>query len=543
MIVHAKEILMALEMGTLLKDRFRLLRPLGEGGMGEVYLGEDERGGAAEGRPVAIKALRTELNEKHDLFLRRFREEIDILKRLNQPGVPAFVDAFEEGSRSFFVMEYVEGHSLESLLDLSPLGLRPDMVAEVGIQVLKILEALHGQSPPLIHRDIKPANMIIRKQDESVFLVDFGLAREFHTEAAARTLVGTVGYCPLEQLQGHPEPRSDLYALGATLFELLTGQIPKPLSIPPVRSVQPDVPEALAQLVDRSVSQKLEDRFPDAASMLKALEEVRRQIGPFSSRHAKKKTPSGDRADHLLNTWGKTQVQEVEVTGSWLSWESWKDWRPRKRLLPAALGILALCTMYCGYSYRGHLRYQKAQQGLVKDGLRNGSPGPGWVLADAGGLFPADGLGLGEPNRDWDSSLRSGVLFQSSEPRPTQTMSFRIQRQKGTPHLIVFCQPWGVLIKPARKNYELSLVKVDPKISLDRAPCTEIKGLQPVALSNLDWVEVRVSISGRSGQIYVDHRPKRKFAVNESWKSKRSGVILLNAMQQARCLVRDFQLR
>jgi serine/threonine protein kinase len=522
---------MPLEMGTLLKDRFRLLRPLGEGGMGEVYLGEDERGGVSEGRPVAIKALRTELNEKHELFLRRFQEEIEILRRLNEPGVPAFVDAFEEQSRSFFVMEYVEGHSLELLLDRSPLGLRPDMVTEVGIQVLKILEALHGQSPPLIHRDIKPANLIIRRQDDLVFLVDFGLAREFHEQAAARTLVGTVGYCPLEQLQGQPEPRSDLYALGATLFELLTGQIPKPLSIPPVRSVQPDVPEPLAQVVDQSVRQNLDERFPDAASMRQALEAARQQMTPSPARPKKKRSGS-DRADHLLTSWGRTEVGQDSQARSSPTQRRWQQ---------AGVALLLVSLVFCGVDYRGRQKYLSTQRDLVKDAFPSGSPGTGWELREALGLFPAKGLGLGDPSMK--SSLRSGAIFWSASDRTTQALSFRLQRLRGRPRLLVFCQPWGILLEPRSKNYELRLLRVTGAVTLESAPWQEFKACPPLNVGSFNSVSIRLTISGRSGQLQVANKVKRKFKAPEAWRGKRSGVVLLNAVKGTHCLVEGFQVR
>lgn len=526
----------ALQMGTLLKDRFRLLRPLGEGGMGEVYLGEDERGGLSEGRPVAIKALRTELNEKEALFARRFREEIEILRRLSEPGIPAFVDAFEEGDRSFFVMEYVEGHSLESLLDRSPLGLRPDMVAEVGSQVLKILEHLHSQTPPLIHRDIKPANMIIRKQDDLVFLVDFGLAREFHTSASARTLVGTVGYCPLEQLQGNPEPRSDLYAVGATLFELLTGQIPKPLSIPPVRTVQPDVPEKFARLVDRSVKQNVEERFQTAAEMREALEEVRQSMRPSPPKPQKKKTGS-DRADQLLTTWGRSMAEAAMLTNP----------IPKPRRWPQILAVLLILGLvYLGYNYRGRQRYLGEQRDLVKDALKHGRvPGSGWNIFEAHGLFPADGLGLGKPDRNWDRpNVRTGALFSSKEPRATKELIFKMRRLKGDPKVLAFSAPWGLLLDPGSKGgYELRVVRVAETISPSEIPISNYKSVPTTRLGNWNSIEIKLSLSGRTAQVVVDGKQRRKFSMADGWKGKKSGVMLLNGADNSRCVVTGFRLR
>ena len=399
--------------------------------------------------------------------------------------------------------------------------------------MLKILEALHSQTPPLIHRDIKPANLIIRRQDDLVFLVDFGLAREFHSQAGARTLVGTVGYCPLEQLQGQPEPRSDLYALGATLFELLTGQLPKPLNIPPVRSVQPDVPECLAQLVDQSVRPNLDERFPDALAMRQALEAVRTQMAPSPPRPKKKKTGS-DRAEHLLTSWGRTMAEQPTMAEN--------PWASRRRWQQVGAGLLLLSLVFGGVKYRGRQHYLSSQWDLVKDALSGGVPAPGWVLDEAVGLFPAKGLGLGEPNRDYDASVRSGAIFRS-ELHGTQVMHFRMQRLKGTPRLLVFCQPWGVILEPRSKNYELRVLRVPGAVSLDAAPWTDFKPCAPVNVGSFAKIDVRLSIAGRKGLLQINQVNKRKFTAPEAWRGKSTGVVLLNAVKGTRCVVEGFQLR
>jgi serine/threonine protein kinase len=533
---------MALETDSLLKDRFRILRPLGEGGMGEVYLGEDERGGMAEGRPVAIKSLRNDISgHEAALFRRRFREEVGILKRLKAQGIPAFVDAFEESDRSYLIMEYIEGHSLASLLEKSPAGLRPSMVAEVGIQVCRILQHLHSSSPALIHRDIKPSNIIIRAQDELVFLVDFGLAREFHEEGGARTLVGTVDYCPLEQLQGYPEPRSDLYSLGATMFELLTGQLPKPLNIPELNTVAPHLPVAIAEVVDRSVKSKLDERYPNAAAMLKALADCRRVLqpveAPISSLYS-----SPDRAEQIIQNWGRDRASgDRPISSSSLRLQRLREELGRRKPFLTALLILALFWVL--FHFWGQRQYMTEQSQLMLDALKDGVPGPGWRLDATAGLFPADGLGLGPPDSRWESGTRAGSTFvTTSSLHPITQMSFRVRRLKSSPRLLVYAEPWGVMLEPREGHYLARLLHVDKDFGLESGRYTDHDALPPLPFELPRSLGVSLKIEHGVGQMTIG-RNTRRFRTKGDWNSQACGVLLLNAVNRTRCLVEDWQVR
>lgn len=514
---------MSLEAGTLLRDRFRVLRPLGEGGMGEVYLGEDERGGVADSRPVAIKVLRSELGDpKSAEYQRRFREEIEILKRLNEVGVPDFVDAFQEGNRHFLIMEYVEGHSLAVLAQRSPNGLRPALVCEVGIQVCTILEHLHGQDPPLIHRDIKPANIIIRARDNSVFLVDFGLARELDAGGGARTLVGTVDYCPLEQLQGNPEPRSDLYALGATMFELLTGRVPKPLNIPPVFSIRPDLPPALCDVIDRSVRPDLDQRYEDAAALAAALRQALPQLGNTTA----PSIISDDPVEKLLHQWGPGVAPRRKTPS-----------RPNYRR--ALLLILLLVIMgYWANSYHDQQTYRSSQRELLQDAFPDGTPAAGWQVRQVQGLFPADGLGLGAPGSKSDA----GVLFESPFPQPVRLLSLHLRRLKGNPELLVYCQPWVLRLEPRERGAMLHLLHWQGEPSLD----TRLEGarevLEPVTVPDYRNLWLRLSISDKVGQLVVNRDKPVKFPNREAWLSHRCGIVMAGASKN-RCIIQEWHLR
>ena len=226
-----------LSAGAVFHEHYQIIRAIRSGGMGEVYRAIDKRTGLA----VAIKRMLVEAygdgaDESALYQASRFEEECKLLQNLRVPGVPAFVDSFLDGDRRVIVMEFIEGVDLEKQvmdqIGLAGADLPALQAVEYTIQVAKILEYLHAHRPrPIIHRDVKPANIIVRHQDNAIYLVDFGLAREVGGSASTKTAVGTVGYAPLEQYRGRPTTRTDQYSLGVTLHFMLSGQQPLPLQI------------------------------------------------------------------------------------------------------------------------------------------------------------------------------------------------------------------------------------------------------------------------------------------------------------------------
>lgn len=266
---------MPLALGTVVADRYELIRTIKSGGMGAVY---EVRDLAAPGPSLALKEmLEGFADDEEALVRRRFEEEARMLARLSHPGIPAISDFFFRDRFGCIVMEFIRGEDLEhELQDYLALTHRPfpaeSLVKDV-LEILDVLAYLHGQAPPVVHRDLKPANLIRDWETGRVRLVDFGLAR-FVREGGmtSQTLVGTLGYCPLEQMQGHSEPRSDLYALGATMHHLLSGKAPKFLDLPPLAEVAPFVDPGLCVLVDRAAAMEAGERFATAADMAAALQ-------------------------------------------------------------------------------------------------------------------------------------------------------------------------------------------------------------------------------------------------------------------------------
>jgi hypothetical protein len=255
------------EAGSVLQDRYEIEAPIGQGGMGAVYRARDRTNELV----VAVKQLRPDAGAgfENQEMLARFEGEWQLLRTLNHPRIPRMLDAFRVEQCGYYVMEFIEGKSLDQVLKgFKSNGRRfpEELLLQYSLQILDVLEYLHGLPKSLLHRDVKPQNIIVRDVDGELFLVDFGLAREGGS-ATTKTLVGTLGYAPLEQVKGHPEARSDLYALGATMWHMLVGEQPAPFDIPPLATVRNDVHPALAEVVDRACQDNVNRRYANARKM------------------------------------------------------------------------------------------------------------------------------------------------------------------------------------------------------------------------------------------------------------------------------------
>ena len=313
-----------LSAGALFHEHYQIVRAIRSGGMGEVYRAIDRRTGMA----VAIKRMLVEAygdgaDESALYQASRFEEECKLLQNLRVPGVPTFVDSFLDGDRRVIVMEFIEGVDLEKqVMDqvgLTGADLPIVQAVEYTIQVAKILEYLHAHRPrPIIHRDVKPANIIVRHQDNSIYLVDFGLAREVGGGASTKTAVGTVGYAPLEQYRGRPTTRTDQYSLGVTLHFMLSGQQPLPLQIEPLDKIKKDLPHELCWVVRKATQQEQEDRFDSVYEFRRELE----KLLPSLMQHQKNQDLH-DQAQDRLHLMGPTEelaqeerpTQRVKIEG------------------------------------------------------------------------------------------------------------------------------------------------------------------------------------------------------------------------------------
>lgn len=255
-----------LDPSTVLRNRYEILELVGQGGMGAVYRASDRR---LEGRVCAVKEIHPQLSDvssteiELEQLTEQFRTEASILARLDHPNLPKVSDYFANGSREYLVMDFVEGRDLSELLQEAQR--RNEFLPEADImlwtaQLLDALEYLHSQDPPVLHRDIKPSNIKVTPRGD-IKLVDFGLVKVLYQDDSRTVTVmhgrGTAAYTPLEQYGGDTtftDARSDIYSLGATLYHLLSGEIPVAAR---ERFLQPGVLASLREL-NPNVSPRLE---------------------------------------------------------------------------------------------------------------------------------------------------------------------------------------------------------------------------------------------------------------------------------------------
>ncbi|HMB91558.1 MAG TPA: serine/threonine-protein kinase [Rhodothermales bacterium] len=262
---------------------YRILEKIGEGGMGTVYKGVDQM----LERTVAVKVLRAELAREPSI-VERFRSEAITLARLNHPNVATLYSFLREGDDFFMVMEYVPGETLEDLLKKGPMP-----VPEAIPLFCQALDGIaHAHALGIIHRDLKPANVMLTPEGV-VKVMDFGIARVLGTARMTRTghLIGTIEYMAPEQVRGREtDARSDVYALGIVLYEMVTGQVPFEADSdfelmraqaedrpPPPRTVLPSVPTTVEKAILRALAKSPDARFQTVTDFRDALEESLQQ--------------------------------------------------------------------------------------------------------------------------------------------------------------------------------------------------------------------------------------------------------------------------
>jgi serine/threonine protein kinase len=267
---------------TILQGRYRILRQLGQGGMGAVYEAIDQR-------------LDTTIALKETLFVeeklrKQFEREARLLARLHHPALPRVSDHFAESEGAFLVMQYIAGDDLAEMIARRRGPFPLEQALLWADQLLDALDYLHTQDPQIIHRDIKPQNLKLSSRGQ-IILLDFGLAKGQLSDVSRVTTSASIfgytpNYAPLEQVQGlGTDPRSDIYALAATLYHLLTGVKPpdaltraaaivngQPDPLQLAHEVNARVGPQVAAVLQRAMAQNREQRYPTAAAMRNALQ-------------------------------------------------------------------------------------------------------------------------------------------------------------------------------------------------------------------------------------------------------------------------------
>ena len=266
-----------LNTSTMLQQRYHIRRKIGGGGMGTVYLAEDNR---LPGRHCAIKEMSPAQLAPGDRnwSIEAFRQEAQMLANLNHPGLTRVTDFFAEGGCWYLTMDYVEGETLEARLARARNGrLSVDEAVRIMRQLFDVLIYLHNREPQVIFRDLKPANIMLTDGDE-VKLIDFGIARFFKPGQTQDTVqLGTPGYAAPEQYGGlgQSDPRTDIYSLGAVLHQMVTGYDPatasSPFPLPDPRSVMPNIPPHVADVIVRATQMRPALRYSTIQEMRQAL--------------------------------------------------------------------------------------------------------------------------------------------------------------------------------------------------------------------------------------------------------------------------------
>ncbi len=264
----------ALPPGTVLQNRYTLVRRVAQGGMGAVYEAHDAR---LPGTRLAIKEMAQAgiVPDERTQALKDFMREATLLATLDHPNLPQFGGIFSEEGKYYLIMEFVQGRTLEQAVGSSRAFLPESRVLGWAAQLCDVLNYLHHQHPAIIYRDMKPGNVMLLDDGVQIKLIDFGIAR-FHRRGRASDAAayGTAGYAPPEQYgTGQTDERSDVYALGATLHHLLSGHDPaqNPFHWKPLRSFNPHVSRRVDQAIMRAVELKPELRFAGVDAFAQAL--------------------------------------------------------------------------------------------------------------------------------------------------------------------------------------------------------------------------------------------------------------------------------
>ena len=247
------------------------MQTIGQGGMAAVYQARDTR----KGTLCAIKemSLSTVSPDERPQAIQNFLAEAKILSRLNHPNLPAFTDFFTEDARHFLVMEYIDGSTLEDLLDRNGGPFSERRVLGWARQLCDVLEYLHSQQPPVIFRDMKPGNIMLSRTGR-IKLIDFGIARLFKGSGSQDTqLLGTPGFAPPEQYgSAQTDERSDIYSLAMTLYQLMTCSISeKGFGLSDVHGKFPHISPPVARALEKATAMRVEDRYESIVVFRRAL--------------------------------------------------------------------------------------------------------------------------------------------------------------------------------------------------------------------------------------------------------------------------------
>lgn len=286
-----------LREGTVLDEKYEILRRIGEGGMSIVYLARNNR----MNMQLAVKEIKNDGSKSAEVLLKGLEREANILKDVDHPVIPRIIDIVKHSGTICVVMDFIEGENLaDKLKEVERFS--QDKVIEWGLELASALEYLHSMNPPIIYRDMKPSNVML-KPDGGVKLIDFGTAKTYDIENNAdTTALGTRGYAAPEQFgdaQGRgiykTDARTDIYNLGATLYHMVTGKNPQepPYEMVPIREVDPMLSTGLEQIILKCTKPNPNERYQSCSELIYALEHYTELDDDYKQEHKKKVTMFG----------------------------------------------------------------------------------------------------------------------------------------------------------------------------------------------------------------------------------------------------------
>lgn len=261
-----------LEIGSLVDGKYKILSEIGHGGMSVVYMAINEKAN----KTWAVKEVRKDGKMDFNTVRHGLMAEIETLKKLKHPNLPSIVDVIEDEDSFIIVMDYIEGRSLDKIIEEN--GAQPEAyVVEWAKQLCDVFGYLHSRTPAIIYRDMKPANVML-KPDGNIMVIDFGTAKNYEIDLGETTGIGTIGYAAPEQYigsgLGRTDARTDIYCLGITMYHLLTNIDPckNLISDKSIRAVNPALSHGLDAIIQKCTQYQPSDRYQSCAELMYDLE-------------------------------------------------------------------------------------------------------------------------------------------------------------------------------------------------------------------------------------------------------------------------------
>lgn len=276
-----------IRIGTVIDERYEILKEIGRGGMSIVYLAMDNR----LNKSLVVKDIRKRENSNNELLINSLVLEANMLKKLDHGSLPKIYDIIDSENGIYVVMDYIEGESLKEKLRREK-TISPRQVISWAKQLSDVLHYLHTRKPhPIIYRDMKPDNVMLTPEGK-IKLIDFGIAREYKSENTTDTTnLGTKLYAAPEQISGkQTDARTDIYSLGVTLYHLITGKTIKdePYELKPIRYWDPSLPEGLEHIISKSTQAEPSNRYQSCAELSYDLDNIEKLTKGYKTQLLKK---------------------------------------------------------------------------------------------------------------------------------------------------------------------------------------------------------------------------------------------------------------